>query len=242
MYKVKLSCHSALQITPLTNTMFSQDISFDLGLTSWLQCLFCPEAALESLSTTSPQTIGSVSIQVLSTTDILQSANFSALLCLALVLGLCVGILVLNTIQTKMSKADPGTSGLSMFNILLYGIKPKFLLVQNMCAAGLLISTCIALDHITYTDVSAALSRMWEQQEVGSIANGLLVLALLIPACSLINLAVFHLVLQTSLQNVKDRSNAHRMKALVFTVMCDVLNFAIIACCVLDLVYVCLLM
>lgn len=156
---------------------------------------------------------------------------------LASVLGLSLSSFVLDYGLFKLAQSAPGSNALAVFNIMLFRLKPNFLMLQHFSALTLFLATAISVDIKTYDQLVQALLDAWEYQ---LFPQSQVVLAGITLVCSTLSTLLFHSLLSRALHTVKVKGSEHRAskyRATVYTLVCDFLNLAMFFCCFVQTLY-----
>jgi hypothetical protein len=206
--------------------MFYQSIQpFLEPIFSWL-C--CPDNCSQQIFTPLPP--------VFSFQDAIYNPNVYLLLSLSSLIGLALSSFLMDYSLYSLSQSAPGSNSIAVFNILLFRLKPEFLRLQNLSAISLFISTCFSLDLVALGDLYEAFNIAWTSQQV-MFPQAQIMLAALVVFCSFVGTALFHKMLCSALHLVKVKGNDFKPRAIVLTILCDLLNLVTLACFIIHVLY-----
>jgi hypothetical protein len=206
--------------------MFYQSIQpFLEPIFSWL-C--CPDNCSQQVFTPLPP--------VFSFQDAIYNPNVYVLLSLSSLIGLALSSVLMDYSLYRLSQSAPGSSSLAVFNILLFRLKPNFLLLQNISVIFFFVATCFSLDLFALGDLYEAFNIAWTSQQV-MFPQAQIMLAALVVFCSFVGTTLFHTLLCSALHLVKVKGDDFKPRAIVFTLLCDSLNLVTLACCIIHVLY-----
>jgi hypothetical protein len=205
--------------------MFYQSIQpFLEPIFAWLSCSVCSQQVFTPLP------------PVFSFQDAIYNPNVYVLLSLSSLIGLALSSFLMDYSLYSLSQSAPGSNSIAVFNILLFRLKPNFLLLQNISVIFLFVATCFSLDLVALGDLYESFSIAWTSQEV-MFPQAQVILAALVVFCSFVGTALFHKMLCSALHLVKVKGNDFKPGAIVFTLLCDSLNLVTLACCIIHVLY-----
>lgn len=173
---------------------------------------------------------------VFSMYEAIYNPNVYLLLCLSAIIGLSISSFLLDFGLYRLSQGAPGSNSLAVFNILLFRLKPNFLLMQNVAAISLFVATCVSLDLLVLADLYAAFLSAWTSQQM-IFPQAQVILAAIVVVCSCAGTALFHTLLCSALHLIKIKGSDYKPRAIVFTLLCDTLNMFTLSCCVVQVMY-----